>query len=51
MRSIGAVSAIVCNHPSSGRQWNKPGCAVELEKWERSFSGNCVEFYARKGDR
>lgn len=37
---------IVCNHPSSGRRWNKPAWTVELEKWERSFSGNYIEFFA-----
>ena len=41
------VSGIVCNHPSSGRQWNMAAWPVELAKWKRSFSGNYVEFFAK----
>jgi Peptidase_C39 like family len=40
------ITGIVCNHPSSGRQWNKVAWKVEIEKWEKSFSGNYIEFFS-----
>ncbi len=46
----GGQPAIVCNHPSSGRPWNMPAWTVEREKWERSFSGAYVEFFAGQGE-
>lgn len=44
------TAGLVCNHPSSGRQWNKAAWVVELEKWERSFSGACIEFFPGQGE-
>jgi hypothetical protein len=45
-----AVHGIVCNHPSSGRAWNRAAWPVDREKWENSFSGNYVEFYPGQGE-
>ena len=44
------TTAMVCNHPSTGRSWNKAGWVVEIEKWENSFSGNYIEFYSGQGE-
>jgi hypothetical protein len=44
------VTGLVCNHPSSGVPWNKPAWHVELDTWERSFSGNYMEFFPGQGE-
>lgn len=38
---------ILCNHPSSYGPRNVAAWAVGRDKWEKSFSGNYIEFWAR----
>ena len=50
LQDAAGVSAIICNHPSSGRPWNKAAWPVEVHQWERSMSGNYIEFFPGQGE-
>ena len=44
------ITGIVCNHPSSGRPWNKIAWTENSRNGKSPFPGNYIEFFASQGE-